>query len=148
MGKSNVLIQNDCSLVFEEGELKIAQTTLGFLFRKLVMDFSEDAALEYFRRGVSKSQRQALQLALGEDYAAKYEAFFLPFVDAAQIENVRYLSEGANGTVWSADWVMPHSRSSGETDIVRVALKQPKRQIEDARENAIFLNEVFRDRNV
>ena len=138
--KSN--IQNDCSLVVDNGVIKMAQTSLGFLFRKLVMDFSEGAAQEYLRRGLNKMQHQALQYALGDDYVGKYEAFFLPFVESNQIENIKYLSEGANGTVWSAHWKVPHLQSDNPQEATRVALKQPKKPLGNPDQMDEFVKEV------
>jgi hypothetical protein len=136
--------QNDCALVLDDGELKMAQTTLGFLYRKLASDFSERAAAEYLKWGFRSRKHEAERLgdALGRDYGSKYEAFFLPFVDSTQIANVKPLSEGASGAVWSADWARPHSDGLGLPPSVRIALKQPKNGVITERDKENFINEV------
>ena len=114
----------------------MAQTTLGFLFRKLIMDFSERAAREYLHRDVNESEIRHLRDALGNDFAEKFEAFFLPYVDSNQIENIQYLSEGGNGTVWQAVWNRPGFQ------LLPIVLKQPKEGMDGSAGQEKFLNEV------
>jgi hypothetical protein len=133
--------------VLDNGEIKVAQTTLGLLFRKLTENFSESAAQDYLKYGYEDYKRdgRALREALGEDYASKYEAFFLRYVDPNRLHDIEELAEGSNGVVWSA--ILKGERSSklapgpGIND-VHVVLKQPKQGLTDEREKEAFLNEV------
>ena len=118
------------------------QTTLGVLYRNLAQEFNERGAQEYFKRGYNKHQERALMEALGKDYAAKNEAFFLPFVDSDRLENVKYLSEGGYGAVWSAIWNRPQIRDLRSSKAVPVALKQPKHGLQKIGEEEKFLQEV------
>lgn len=132
-------------MVFDSGEVRMAQTTLGFLFRKLASDFSRRAAEEYLKWGYMKEKetRPALCDALGPDYARRYESFFLPFVDSKQIGNIQPLGEGANGIVWSGVWHRAEPDKYGRQHPVPIALKQPKYAFGEAREKENFLNEVL-----
>lgn len=127
-----------------DGEIKLAQTTLGLLFRKLTVDFSKSAAQDYLKHGFDNYKRHgpALREALGEDYASKYEAFFLPYVDPNRLRDIEELGEGSNGAVWSAVLRGEGPNDLDGPDDVRVALKQPKHGVEDQKEKEAFLNEV------
>ena len=105
------------------------------------MDFSESAADDYLRRGFNKTQHEALRHALGDDFAGQYEAFFLPYVEPNQIGNIEYISEGANGKVWSALWRVPHPIVDHQEPI-RVALKQPKKPLGEPSQKDEFIKEV------
>lgn len=131
--------------MLDDGEIKIAQTTLGFLFRKLTMEFSELAAREYLKWGYNnfKRHRWALQEALGENYALKYGTFFLPFVDPDELGKFAYLRAGANGTVYSTIWNTPQYQGGGGSTMVSVALKQPKQGLREAEEREKFVTEVI-----
>jgi hypothetical protein len=134
-------------MVLDNGKIKVAQTTLGLLFRKLTENFSETAAQDYLKYGYENYKRdgRALREALGEDYASKYEAFFLPYVDPNCLRDIEELGEGSNGIVWSAilKGEMPSEQapSDGIND-VHVVLKQPKQGLTDEKEKEAFLNEV------
>jgi hypothetical protein len=94
----------------------------------LVSDFSEETAYNYLNWGYDSQKRNGrlLQEALGDDYATKHQAFFLPSVDSEQIDNVAPLSSGANGIVYSAKWARCHPTDLNDQKEISVVLKQPK----------------------
>ena len=137
-------MKNDCALVLDDGKVRIAQTTLGFLFRKLVSDFDEETAENYFNWGYDNYKRNCgwLQEALGEEYATKYQAFFLPLVDPHQIYDVAELGRGSNGIVYSAKWKGGQSEYLGDEDSISVVLKQPLHTNKEHNWQEKFIEEV------
>lgn len=125
-----------------DGELSLAQTTLGWLFRKISNDFSIDAAREYLRRGLNEQQGSGLRAALKENYDPKFELFF-PIIEPDQLEMIDFLNRGANGSVLSAIWNRPANAMENSAKI-RVAMKHPREELnrKDAQER--FLDEVRR----
>lgn len=128
----------------DDGKVRLAQTTLGFLFRKLASDFSEQAAYDYLNWGYDNYKRNGhwLQEALGEDYATKYQAFFLPSINSEQIDNVAPLGSGANGIVYSATWKQGHLMDPNDQEEILVVLKQPKHTKREDNWEEKFVDEV------
>jgi len=111
----------------------------------LVSEFSEQAAYDYLKWGYDNYKRNGrwLKQALGDDYATKYQAFFLPSISSEEIENVAPLShKGANGIVYSATLKRQPTGSDGE-EVISVVLKQPKHPREEEDWQGKFVDEVF-----
>lgn len=119
----------------------LVQSTLGWLFRRICHDFDDFAARQYFQRSLDGCESQGLRKALGDDYEPRYEVF-LPFIDPEQLEIIRYLDQGGNGSVLSAIWNKSGSIGSEMSTTLRVALKHPREDIKQDEARKRFLNEV------
>jgi hypothetical protein len=130
----------------DQEEIKLAQTTVGLLFRHVMDRFSHRAAQKCLRRGFVQSHQQTLRNTLGQNYAIDLDAFFLPFVDSDELHEFKELSDkGIDGKVLSAVWKCGRSNDLGISALVPVALKKPKQKyLDELEQREKFLNEVFR----
>jgi len=126
-----------------DDRLMLVQSILGWTFRKISKFLNTDAARQFLRRCLDKDHCEDLQQALGVNYRLQHE-IFLPFIVPDQLQNIKFLAVGGNGTVWSALWDRSISNDVGAAHEVMVALKSVPARPNTSKDKALerFLHEV------
>ena len=130
-------------MLFDD-RLMLAQSPLGWTFRKISKLLNKDAARQFLRRCLDEDHSEELRQVLGKNYKLQHE-IFLPYIVPDQLRNIKFLAVGGNGTVWSALWDRSISNDLGAAREVAVALKRVPARRNLSKEEALekFLYEVW-----